>query len=80
MEQKDLAGRFDYHKPKNEAKENAHETVRRILKVASYQINDLLVEGREKALAITKLEEAMFWANASLARNDAMPDEQNDPK
>jgi hypothetical protein len=24
--------------------------------------------GREKALAITKLEEAMLWANAAIAR------------
>lgn len=26
---------------------------------------------RETSLALTKLEEAMFWANASLARNGA---------
>ena len=27
-------------------------------------------EGRERSLAITKLEEAVFWANASIARNE----------
>jgi hypothetical protein len=26
--------------------------------------------GRETSLAVTKIEEAMFWANAAIARND----------
>jgi hypothetical protein len=27
-------------------------------------------EGRERALALTKIEEAVFWANAGIARTD----------
>lgn len=45
-----------------------HELVRGICLSTAGDFDGLLPEGREKALAITKLEEAMFWANAALAR------------
>ena len=32
-------------------------------------IDDLSPDCREKSLAITKIEEAVFWANAGIARN-----------
>ncbi|MGH3375967.1 MAG: DUF7681 family protein [Actinoallomurus sp.] len=33
-------------------------------------LNEVLPEGREKSLAITNLEQAMFWANAAVARQE----------
>ena len=44
-------------------------SVRAACRDLGHQFNSDLPPGREKELAITKLEEAMFWANAAIARN-----------
>lgn len=33
-------------------------------------------ESRERSVAVTKIEEAVFWANASIARNEQGDDAQ----
>lgn len=66
----DLKNRFEHHPPKDEETAKAHEEVRlRLLGAAKY-LDRIVPDGREKALAFTKLEEAMFWANAGIARAD----------
>src|SRR5438128_10206802 len=37
----------------------------------AHQLADHLPDGREKAAAITKLEESMFWATAAVARDSS---------
>lgn len=74
MEQADLDKRFTYHAP-DAAKSELHNTVRNMSKAAADAFNAVVPEGREKALAITKLEEAMFWANAGIARHVAVETE-----
>jgi hypothetical protein len=64
----DIENRFGYHKPDAE-KVKEHELVRAQTKGIAHYWDGNLPAGREKALAITKLEEAMFWANAAIARN-----------
>lgn len=64
----DMENRFSYHKP-DAAKVGKHELVRQDVGVLATLWDKNLPNGREKALAITKLEEAMFWANAAIARN-----------
>jgi hypothetical protein len=64
---KDIQNRFSYHRPTDD-KVIDHSHVREELCTTALFLNDKLPEGREKALAITKLEEAMFWANAAIAR------------
>lgn len=63
----DINRRFGYFAP-DEARALDHTTVRTILANVAEQIDRLCPDGREKATAITKLEEAMYWANAALAR------------
>lgn len=64
----DIDNRFDYHAPTAE-KRVLHEEVRAQVKMTAAFIDELVPDGREKALALTKLEEALFWANAAIARS-----------
>lgn len=65
----ELANRFAYHPPNTEEKKHKHENVRATLLEAADEIVELTgAPTREQSLAITKLEEAMFWANAAIAR------------
>jgi hypothetical protein len=67
METKDLENRFTYHAPK-EGQPSIYESIRTNALNLSKYINQVCPEGREKSLAVTKLEEVVFWANASIAR------------
>ena len=58
-----------YHEVNDNKKERMAD-IRVALLELSMLINDECPEGREKSLSITHLEEAMFWAIASIARND----------
>lgn len=69
MQAEDIRNRFEYHPPKDEQTKAAHERIRELCMITALEINVLTPEGREKSLAITKLEEAMMWANAAIARN-----------
>lgn len=63
-----IENKFTYHAPKDGQPEK-YEALRAQLKAAAYLIQSLCPESRERSVAMTKLEEAMFWANASVARN-----------
>ena len=69
MDIKDLENRFKYHKPKNEEIAEHHSRVRVLCSTLAEELNEFIPEGREKSLAITHLEEVMFWTNAGIARN-----------
>ncbi len=64
----DINRRFDHRPPKNEETIEDHKAVREEVKQTAVYLDFVLPDGREKALALTKLEEALFWANAAIAR------------
>lgn len=47
--------------------------LRRDFKFTASVLDEELPDSREKSLAVTKLEEAAFWANAAIQRHD-IPD------
>jgi hypothetical protein len=69
IEQSDLNNRFTYHPPRDN-QVGSYVQVRNAGKVLAELINQLAPDSREKSLAITRVEEAVMWANAAIARND----------
>ncbi|WP_207760618.1 DUF7681 family protein [Mycolicibacterium sphagni] len=67
----DIENRFSFHPASTSDVAAQHEKVRASCKALGHQLDADLPPGREKALALTKLEEAMFWANAAIARPGA---------
>lgn len=65
----ELSRRFAYHPPSSEEVATKHQQVRYAAELLAATYTDLCPESRELALALTKLEEAMFWANAAVARH-----------
>ncbi len=67
----EFEARFRHHPPNNQWTIDAHQAVRQVCHVAAAHMLNYVPRGREQALAITKIEEAMMWANAAIARRAA---------
>lgn len=63
----DLEHRFKFH-PADAEKAKRHEKVRDECKQLAATVKMMVPPGREQSTAISKIEEAMMWANAGLAR------------
>lgn len=60
---------FTYHTPKGSQTER-YVAIRNKAKELAELIEDCCPDSREKSLACTNLEQAVMWANASIARNE----------
>ena len=60
---------FTYHSPKADQPER-YGLIRNTAKSFALLIVDKCPDSREKSLALTKLEEAVMWANSAIARNE----------
>lgn len=60
---------FTYHAPKG-TQQGRYEQLRNEARALARRINDLCPESREKSIALTKLQEAIQMANASIAINE----------
>jgi hypothetical protein len=65
----DIEKRFTYHPPKD-GQPKKYSQIRCEAKSLAELVAELCPESREKALALTKLEESVMWANAAIARNE----------
>ncbi|TXH59011.1 MAG: hypothetical protein E6Q97_00950 [Desulfurellales bacterium] len=59
---------FMYHSPK-EGQPEKYEALRAKAKELAQMMLELCPDSRERAVALTELETANFWANAAIARN-----------
>ena len=64
-----LESTFTYHAPKDDQPER-YVALRGSAKQLAYEIVTFTPQSREQSLAITHLEEAIFYANAAIARHE----------
>ena len=65
----ELDARFTYHCPTDEQAKK-YTSIRGRARAFAELIDVLCPESREKSLALTKLDEVVMWANASIARRE----------
>jgi hypothetical protein len=68
MDHLDLENRFTFHPAKGD-QPSRYQTIRSMCGSLANYLNEAVPESREKSLAITHLEETVFWANAAIARH-----------
>ena len=64
-----IVNNFKYHAPKGDQAQK-YDALRHEARELAFKINELCPDSREKSLSSTNLEQAIFWANAAIARNE----------
>jgi hypothetical protein len=71
----DMLNRFTYHAPTGARQTRKYEAIRAAALRFATLIENLCPSSRERSLAWTKIEEAVFWANAAIARSPSLLDD-----
>jgi len=71
---KELENRFTYHPP-SENQVGRYSDLRRAVLDLAKEIVTKTPPSREQSIALTKLDEVMFFANASIARTEKLGEE-----
>jgi hypothetical protein len=69
MSKTDIDNRFTYHALKD-GQADRYGKIRFQARLVAYLIESECPDSRERSLALTRLEEAVMWANAAIARNE----------
>lgn len=64
-----LYNRFKQH-PHKEGQSERYQQIRHHAKVFASLVLQCVPDSREQSIALTKIEEVMFWSNAGIARNE----------
>ena len=64
-----LCNIFTYHKPIGNQSDR-YDDIRNTAKNFAMLLKQVTPPSREQSIALTKLEEVCFWANAAIARNE----------
>jgi hypothetical protein len=65
----DIRNRFAFHPAKNDQADR-YELIRHAGKHFALLVSDAAPPSREQALALTRIEEAVMWAIAGIARHE----------
>jgi hypothetical protein len=65
----ELDNRFTYHRP-HESQPPRYERIREAGRQYAHMLAGLCPQSRELWVALIKLDEVVFWANAAIARNE----------
>lgn len=72
MKAEQIENIFTYHKPFGSEQER-YVSIWDTAKSLAYLIEKSCPESREKALALTNLQQSVMWANAAIAINEVEP-------
>lgn len=65
---------FSYHAPNDEHQIARYQSLRAMAKQFAHLITAVCPASRERSLALTNLQQAVMWANSSIAINEAPKD------